>query len=157
MNLILARAVARRLHSGQFTRSGEPLIEHVERVARAVPADARALAYLHDVFERAHPTSAELRELDPTREEWEALALLTRRERESYRLYVLRIARAPGRAGAIARTIKLADLNDHLCRRHHGARTPNYRWAWRQILASQQARGEVGVDRNEPERNVALG
>ncbi|MFL5864934.1 MAG: metal-dependent phosphohydrolase [Solirubrobacteraceae bacterium] len=143
MTVRAARAVARRLHSGQVSRSGEPLIEHVERVAGAVAASDRALAYLHDVLERVDSATDELRELELTDEEWDVLGLLTRRSRESYKLYVMRIARADGRAGAIARSIKLADLDDHLRHRQPRARTPDYSWARGQILASQQVRGEV--------------
>lgn len=155
MDATVARTVARRLHAGQLSRSGEPLIEHVERVAQSLPTDACALAYLHDVLERAGPSSEELRELELTGEEWEVLALLTRRPRESYKLYVLRIVRAGGRAGAMARVIKLADLDDHLRHRQHRARTPNYTWARQQILASQQRRGETGASWIGPERKVA--
>ena len=154
VDAIIARAVARRVHSGQVDRRGDPLIEHVERVAQAVPSDARALAYLHDILERGDPSSEELRELELTDEEWDVLVLLTRRQRQSYKLHVLRIARAPGKAGTIARAIKLADLDDHLRHRQHRAQAPNYTWARRQVLASQQARGEVG--RDEAQRKVAV-
>jgi hypothetical protein len=152
MDASIARAVARRVHSGQVDRRGEPLIEHVERVAQAVPSDVRALAYLHDVLERAGPSPEELSELELTDEEWQILALLTRREPESYKLYVLRIARAPGRTGAIARAIKLADLDDHLRHRQHRAQAPDYTWARRQVFASQQARGTVRSRDDEAEQ-----
>ena len=155
MDAIAASAVARRLHSGQVTRTGEPLIEHVERVAGAVPPEARALACLHDVLERANPSSEELRELDLSDAEWRVLALLTRGSRESYKLYISRIARAGGKAGAIARTIKLADLDDHLRHRQPRARTPDYSWARRTIVASQEARGEAGGGRASRTRNAA--
>lgn len=45
------------------------------------------------------------------------LALLNRRPKESYRRYVMRIAQVHGEPGRIARTIKLADLDDHLRQR----------------------------------------
>lgn len=105
VNASVAPGVARRVHAGQVSRSGEPLIEHVERVARGVPAEARALAYLHDVLERADGAVAELRELEMSDDEWRVLALLTRRPDESYRAYVMRIARADGSlAGLPARS-----------------------------------------------------
>ena len=153
MDAIIARAVARRVHTGQFDRRGDPLIEHVERVAQAVPSDVRALAYLHDILERGGPS--ELSELALTDEEWDVLGLLTRRQSESYKLYVLRIARAPGRPGAIARAIKLADLDDHLRHRQHRAQAPNYTWARRQVRASQRARGEGVGGGDEAQRRVA--
>lgn len=153
VDVIVARTVARRLHSGRLSRNGQPLIEHVERVARAVPTDARALAYLHDVLERADTSSEELRELELTDEEWDVLALLTRHPRESYKRYVSRIARAEGRAGTMARSIKLADLNDHLQHRRHRARMPDYSWARRQILASQRAHEEANAGWHDRERS----
>ena len=47
-------------HTGRRDRFGEPLIEHVERVAATVPDDARATAYLHDVLEHSDTTVDEL-------------------------------------------------------------------------------------------------
>ena len=143
MNAAVAHSVARRVHAGQLTRSGEPLIEHVERVARAVPPHARALAYLHDVLERADRASEELLELGLTDEEGSVLALLTRRPTESYKKHVMRIARADGRTGQIARTIKLADLDDHLNHIRIRRRTPDYAWAREQLTGSQQTNRET--------------
>jgi hypothetical protein len=102
-----ARRVARQIHGGQLTRLGEPVIEHVERVAGAVPAESRALAYLHDILERADVCNEELLELGLSDDEQSVLALLTRRPDEPYRVYVMGIARAEGTIGRIARTIKL--------------------------------------------------
>ena len=45
MEARLARSIAQTIHAGQLDRFGEPVIDHVERVARAVPHEARALAY----------------------------------------------------------------------------------------------------------------
>jgi len=143
MNADIARGAARRLHGRQLGRSGEPLIEHVERVARAVPLEARALAYLHDVLEHAGRAGEELHELGLSEEEVAVIVLLTRAQDESYRVYVMRIARADGRAGRIARTIKLADLDDHLRHRRGRAGAPNYAWARQQVTAAQAAHGEV--------------
>ena len=47
----IAHTIASRHHVGQRNRFGDPVIDHVERVAAAVPADARATALLHDLFE----------------------------------------------------------------------------------------------------------
>jgi hypothetical protein len=49
-------------------------------------------------------------------EELEALRLVTRTEGEPYGEFIERIACAKGRAGRIARTVKLADLRDNLGR-----------------------------------------
>jgi hypothetical protein len=142
MDARLAREVAHRLHRGGVTRSGEPLVVHLERVARAVPAEARALAYLHDALEHADGAADVLGELGLTGEERAVLALLTRGPEESYRAHVMRIAQAERPQGRIAREIKLADLDDHLRRRWVAAGAPEYAWARRQILASQLVNGE---------------
>ena len=133
-----AHEVARALHGEQVAASGGRVIEHVERVAAAVPPQARVVAFLHDVLERTETTveSPVLQGLSP--DELAALRLLTRMPGEPYELYVLRIAYAPGPAGALARTVKAADLDDHLRpdtrppRRH-----PPYRWARRHIAIAR--------------------
>jgi hypothetical protein len=139
----VARVVARRIHRDQVTRFGEPVIEHVERVAGAVPAEARALAYLHDVLEAGDAGSGELLALDLSDDERSVLALLTRRPDEPYRGYVMGIARAAGTIGALARVVKLADLDDHLRQRHVAAGAPCYAWARERITAYQRANGEA--------------
>jgi hypothetical protein len=143
VNTAVARRVARRVHVGQVARSGEPLIEHVERVAESVPVDVRALAYLHDVLERADEAAEELGKLALTDDEHSVLALLTRRANESYKAYVSRIARADGHTGEIARAIKLADLDDHLRHVRIDGCTPDYAWARQQLLESQRTRREA--------------
>ena len=67
-----------------------------------------------------------------TRLELAALELLTRQAGESYELYILRIAYAPGPAGRLARVVKLADLDDHLARAWHAGDAP-YAWARRHV------------------------
>ena len=137
-----ACVIARRVHAGQLSRAGEPLIDHVQRVAEAVPAEGRAIAYLHDVLERVEHPGELLRTLGLNHHESSVLALLTRRPKESYWRYVMRIARAHGETGRMARTIKLADLDDHLRQRRAAPRAPDYAWAKRTIVLSQRANGE---------------
>jgi hypothetical protein len=127
------------MHAGQITRTGESMIEHLDRIASFVPEDLRALAYLHDVLERVDGAENELAELMLNVEERAILDLLTRGPEEPYRTYVMRIARARGRLGRAARTIKLADLDDHLRHRRPGGRgAPNYEWARQQIVRAQR-------------------
>lgn len=154
MNVEVARAAARRIHAGYVCRSGEALIEHVERVAAAVPEDVRALAYLHDVLERSDGVIEELCELGVDDMELVVLSLLTRRPDETYKTYIMRIARAEGHPGCIARVVKLADLDDHL-RQRRVPRSPNYAWARERILASQLTHAEIPQARIERERTVA--
>jgi hypothetical protein len=139
----IARVIARRVHGGQVTRFGEPMIEHVERVACALPSETRALAYLHDVLEAPGAGDEELRALGLSDDERSVLALLTRRPEEPYRGYVMGIACAPGTVGALARVIKLADLEDHLRHRQGAAGAPCYAWAHEKITAYQRAYGEA--------------
>jgi hypothetical protein len=128
----VARNIAHYSHVERRDARGEPIVEHVARVVAAVPPEARAAAWLHDVLEQSPTTAAELRDQGLSAVELAALHLLTRTAGESYELYVLRIAYAPGAAGRLARTVKLADLDDHIARGWvPGA--PPYEWARRHI------------------------
>ena len=109
----IAHTIASRHHVGQRTRFGDCVIDHVERVAAAVPADARVTALLHDLLELCPTARWQLRGKDLTRTELEALELLTHAPGETYEAYVRRIVDARGPAGQLARTVKLADLEDN--------------------------------------------
>jgi hypothetical protein len=145
MDAAIARDIARAGHAGRCDRFGEPFVEHVERVAAAVPPDARAVAFLHDVLEHSDTTVAELTQAGLTPLGLAALGLLTRGPGESYEAHTLRLAHAAGPEGRLARVVKLADLADHLAHREmpHGA--PPYAWA-RMHVANGQARHD-GADR----------
>ena len=139
----IARRIASRHHAGQRNRFGDPVIDHVERVAAAVPADARATALLHDLLELCPTARWQLRRTDLTRAaELEALELLTHAAGEPYEVYVRRIADAPGPAGPLARIVKLADLEDHLAHPSIPADAPPYAWAREQLLIA----GDRSVD-----------
>lgn len=114
------------------------MIEHVERVAAAVSQDARAVAYLHDVLEHSGTRVDELRVNGLTPVEHAALELLTRAPSESFELYTLRIAHASGEEGEIARSVKLADLEDHLDHEQIPQNAPPYDWARRHIRVAQE-------------------
>lgn len=116
-SLALQRAVwfAAETHRGQTYRgySGrpdQPYILHPLRVALAVSERARPAAVLHDCTEDYDRLPEDL---DATTRK--ALLILTRdKKRETYEQYGERIATAPGIAGAIAREVKTADLDDNL-------------------------------------------
>ena len=110
----IAHRIASQSHEGQRNRFGDPVIDHLARVAAAVPADAQATALLHDLFELCPAASGRLRGRGLTLVELEALELVTHAPGEPYEVYVRRIAAAPGTAGRLARIVKLADLDDHL-------------------------------------------
>jgi hypothetical protein len=139
-----ARSIAHYSHRYQRDRFDELVVEHLARVAAAVPPEAQATAWLHDVLEGTTVAPAELEEL--TSVELAALELLTRVPSEVYELYVLRIAHAPGEEGRLARAVKLADLEDHLAHKRIPHTAPPYLWARRHILAAQSRRHE-----DEPE------
>ncbi len=109
-----ARAIAKTAHQGQQTSAGSPVFDHVQRVAAAVPTQARVTAWLHDVLEGTDVTIGQLRGRGMSPVELAALVFLTRLKGEDYRIYVQRIADVLGPSGALARVVKLADLEDHL-------------------------------------------
>jgi hypothetical protein len=155
MNSGVARVIAHRVHAGQLDRFGEYVIEHVERVAQAVPDDARPTAYLHDVLEVPDARPEDLLAHGLTRDEFLVLELLTRRPNESYRSYVRRISRATGEAGRLARIIKRADLDDHLGHLQLPACAPNYAWAKSEITSAQERNGETAQDGATPQNGAA--
>jgi hypothetical protein len=144
-----ARSIAHASHAGQRDRRGQLRTEHVERVAASVPAEARAVAFLHDLLECTDTAYETLRAGGLTEVEASALELLTRTEGEPYATHVLRIAHAPGAAGRLARAVEVADLEEHLESVSHDTRPggPPYAWARRHIAIAQERRGERGSDR----------
>jgi hypothetical protein len=133
VDVTLASTIAEQALDGARDRYGEPLIGHVARVAAAVPLEAQAVAWLHEVLERSPTALGDLEEqgLDP--DEAQALLLLTRPVDETYEVHALRIAHARGRGGTLARTVKLADLDDHL-RHPRTLAEPPYGWARQHVL-----------------------
>jgi MFS superfamily sulfate permease-like transporter len=71
----VAHRIASRHHVGQRNRFGDPVIDHVERVAAAVPPDVRATALLHDLLELCPAAQRQLRRKGLTPIEREALVL----------------------------------------------------------------------------------
>jgi hypothetical protein len=140
MDSATARSLAHQIHLDQRGRTGRLLTEHVERVAAAVPPEARSVAYLHDVLERVPTALADLVARGLTPLERDALELLTREATESYELYVLRVAHAEGPSGALARIVKLADLDDHLEEPSDACHAPPYAWARRHMSFASELR-----------------
>ena len=148
MDAATARSIAHYSHAGQRTPRGMPVIEHVERVAAAVPDDARALAFLHDVLDLTDTGGDELLANGLNAAESAALTLLARAGGESFELYALRVAHARGPEGRLARAVLLADLEDHLHEDRYEVGDPPYAWAHQQIAA---ARGRLdGSPRRRP-------
>jgi hypothetical protein len=126
MEIDRAQALAARLHAGEDEEDGSPVLEHVGRVARATPAEARAVAWLHEALESAPVSEHELLAHGVTTDELRALRLLARAEDSGsdyvYLAHIELIARADGHAGRLARIVKIADLED---RRDHPRVRPN--------------------------------
>lgn len=121
-----ARGLAESVHVVAVDRYGLPLLDHVRRVAARCPEDARVVAWLHEVFESSDLTAGDLRAAGAADDEVHAVELLTREpsaDPADYEAHVRRIKDAPGRAGELARIVKLADLRDRL--RHQGACPPS--------------------------------
>jgi hypothetical protein len=145
VNLVRAKLLATREHRGQRQPTGEPLIAHVSRVAAATPESARPVAWLHEIFEWTSVSEEKLLAYGASDDELRALRLLTRtlggNSESGYMAHVKMIARANGPAGVLARTVKVADLEDRL--RHPGpgmgGSRPPYERALRLILAAEAA------------------
>ena len=111
-----ARTLAHRLHDGQLDRDGAPMIDHIRRVATAVPRRARTVAWLHETLEHTPISEQALLAEGLSHEQLRAIRLLTRVSDSPsdviYLGHIERIAQADGPAGEIARTVKRADLTD---------------------------------------------
>lgn len=111
-----ARALAEKLHHGQRDAGGALLIDHVRRVAAAVPGEAVVVAWLHEVFEYSSISEEALLAEGLSVDELRALRLLTREEDArsdaSFLAHVELIARASGAGAGVARSVKRADLAD---------------------------------------------
>src|SRR4051812_29807829 len=94
-----ARRIAMYTYLDERDRFGDPVIEHVARVAAAVAPEACATAWLHEVFEIGDTDARVLMEAGLGDEEFDALQLLTRSDDEVYEAHLLRIAHASGGAG----------------------------------------------------------
>lgn len=116
MNAYRAQSLAEALHHGQRDAAGTPLIDHIRRIAAAVPRDARVVAWLHEALEHTSISEEELLAKGLSRDELRALRLLTRdtnsRSSRRYLAHVEMIARASGTGANIARSVKRADLAD---------------------------------------------
>ena len=130
-----ARRIAYAHHGERRNAEGELIVEHLERVAAAVPGEARTVAYLHDILEHTDASLADLESAGVTPVELQAVQILTRHRDESFEAHARRIACARGPAGRLARMVKLADIDDHLSREGRiPARRP-YGWARSHIKA----------------------
>jgi hypothetical protein len=133
----LASSIAHRLHAGMREESGSPVMQHIARVVLATPAEARAVAWLHEALESTAVTEQALLAGGLDSDELRALRLLVRttasRSERVYMAHVEMIARAAGRAGELARMVKIADLEDR--RRHPRIRSDGWSPPYDRALA----------------------
>jgi len=110
-----ARWLAFDLHRHQTRWDGEDYYQHVNRVAstlvrQGAPDTVVAAGYLHDTVEDGHATFVDLKEVYNIPVPTVAIVrFLTRREGETYREFIERIALSPE-----ASAVKRADLIDNM-------------------------------------------
>jgi hypothetical protein len=144
-----AEAIARLAHRDQKDKvTGEPYIQHVERVVASVDGDdAKAVAWLHDVVEdwtEVFGNDAEDRLLafGFSAPVVEAVLRLTRgyyvpRAAERYQDYVASLA-----DNALARAVKIADIRDHLHPNCPASLRPRYEIALASLLPAPPTEGK---------------
>ena len=131
-----AISLAVEAHRGQRDKAGRPYILHPLRVMMRLETDEeRTVAILHDVVEDTPWTLERLRERGYPAPVLSALDALTKREGETYEAFVERL-----RPDALARRVKLADLEDNMDVRRLPAvteedmrRLTRYVKAWRRL------------------------
>lgn len=96
-------------HRGQTRTDGSPYIKHPSRVADAVEARLKPIAWLHDVVEDTRVTLEDLKVEGFPSYIVDAVDLLTHRKSDSNIAYWTKIKANPD-----ATAVKLADVNDNL-------------------------------------------
>ena len=105
-----AIAIAATAHEGQMNKDGGPYILHPMRVMLRVEGEETQMAgILHDVVEDTDWTIERLRAEGFSEVVLEAVEALTHPASEEYFAYVARAG-----ANAVARKVKLADLEDNM-------------------------------------------
>ena len=104
-----AQEIAVVAHEGQKRTDGSPYIKHPARVADAVEARLKPIAWLHDVVEDTQVTLENLKSEGFPLYVIEAVDLLTHRKGEPNLSYWGKI-----KANSDALAVKLADINDNV-------------------------------------------
>lgn len=128
--------IAAQAHLGQRDKGGAPYILHPLRLMMRMESEAEMIAaVLHDVVEDSDWTLEQLRGEGFSEEVLRAVDCLTRRGGESYDVFVARAL-----DNAIARRVKIADLEDNMNVKRLGemttrdlARIEEYHRAWRAL------------------------
>jgi len=128
--------IASQAHLGQRDKAGAPYILHPLRMMMRMESEAAMIAaVLHDVVEDSDWTLEQLRGEGFSEEVLQAVDCLTSREGETYDEFITRV-----RSSAIARQVKIADLEDNMNVKRIGEITPKdlarvekYHRAWRAL------------------------
>lgn len=132
-DLETAIEIAVQAHKGQREKGGAPYVLHPLRMmSRLRKEEEQMVAVLHDVVEDTAWTLDDLRAQGFTAEIVDGVDAMTRREGEAYEDFVRRAGANP-----LARTVKLADLEDNMDVRRlpevterDAERLRRYRRAW---------------------------
>ena len=149
METTLARTIAERLHANELDPDGAPRLDHIARVARDTPAEAQAIAWLHEALDRGAATEHELLAAGVSGDELRALRLLSwpswTRSDAMYLAHTRLIAQAAGWSGRAARMVAVADLRDRARRRRDraGDWSPPYDESLRLLLDASA--GDTGA------------
>lgn len=130
--LALAEELARRYHTGQVDRLGQPYIEHPRAVAGLLaggPEALQAAAWLHDVLEHTEATTADLVAAGVPPEVVRLVEVLTRRPDEDYLAFIGRVC-----ADREAVQVKIADALHNLDPARDFGPTPEQRVRYHQAL-----------------------
>ncbi len=140
--------IAAQAHAGQKDKSGAPYILHPLRMMMRMESEATMIAaVLHDVVEDSDWTLEQLRGEGFSEEVLQVVDCLTSRGGESYDEFIARVE-----TSAIARQVKIADLEDNMNVKRIGEMTPKdlariekYHRAWRRLVpqAVQPADGSM--------------
>ena len=128
--------IAAQAHLGQRDKAGAPYILHPLRLMMRMESEpAMIAAVLHDVVEDSDWTLEQLRGEGFSEEVLQAVDCLTSREGEAYDEFISR-----AKANAVARRVKIADLEDNMNVKRIGEITPKdlariekYHRAWRAL------------------------
>ena len=110
MSLLKVITFVKEKHKNQVDFSGQPYFYHLQRVSKKLKNTSyKEIAYLHDIFEDTHIYDFELSSLGVAKWQIDVIKILTKREKEQYEDYILRVAKDP-----TARLVKVADLEDNM-------------------------------------------
>lgn len=113
--------IAVKAHQGQKDRYGSSYILHPIRVMMRFDTEKEMIvAVLHDVVEKSDWTLQGLREQGFDDDIVKAVDLLTRRDLQEYMDYIDRL-----KGNALARKIKIADIEDNMNPERTGSSTEN--------------------------------